>query len=102
MRILLLHSQYASGDSSGENRVVESERALLAAAGHDVRTWLPDALGEDGPALIRAGIEAVHSRAAVRAVRRLVREHGSEVVHCHNLFPRLSPSVLAAAADEGA
>jgi glycosyltransferase involved in cell wall biosynthesis/predicted ATP-grasp superfamily ATP-dependent carboligase len=102
MRVLVLHSLYGSGDSSGENRVVESERVLLAEAGHAVRAWLPHAPGVDRPALVRAGLGAVHSRSAARTVRLLVRQHGSEVVHCHNLFPCLSPSVLAAAADEGA
>jgi glycosyltransferase involved in cell wall biosynthesis len=102
VRILILHSRYASGDASGENRVVESEARLLAAAGHDVETWTPEP-DTNGPLrLLATGVGALHSRSATAAVRRLVREHGSEIVHCHNLFPRLSPSVLAAAAREGA
>ena len=102
MRILQLHSRYASGDASGENRVVEGERALLTEAGHEVWAWLPDPPDEDPGALVSAGLGAVYSSSAARAVRRLVREQRAEVVHCHNLFPGLSPSVLAAAADEGA
>jgi glycosyltransferase involved in cell wall biosynthesis/predicted ATP-grasp superfamily ATP-dependent carboligase len=102
MRILQLHSRYASGDASGENRVVEGERVLLTEAGHEVWAWLPDPPDDDPGALVRAGLGAVHSSSAARAVRRLVREQRTEVVHCHNLFPGLSPSVLAAAADEGA
>jgi glycosyltransferase involved in cell wall biosynthesis/predicted ATP-grasp superfamily ATP-dependent carboligase len=102
MRILQLHSRYASGDASGENRVVEGERELLTQAGHEVWTWLPDPPDDDPGALVRAGLGTVHSGFAARAVRRLVREQRTEVVHCHNLFPGLSPSVLAAAADEGA
>jgi glycosyltransferase involved in cell wall biosynthesis len=43
----------------------------------------------------------VWSRAAVSEVRRLVRTRRVDVVHCHNLFPMLSPAVLAAAAKEG-
>lgn len=102
MRILQLHSRYASGDASGENRVVEGERVLLTEAGHEVWSWLPDPPDEEPGALVRAGLGAVHSSSAARAVRRLVREQRTEVVHCHNLFPGLSPSVLAAAAEEGA
>ena len=37
MRILVLHSRYASGHLSGENRVVADEARLLVDAGHDVR-----------------------------------------------------------------
>jgi glycosyltransferase involved in cell wall biosynthesis len=102
MRILVLHSRYASGNLSGENRVVESEIGLLADAGHDVRAWTPEAPATDGLGLLATGAGAIHSTSAVRRVRRLLREHGSDVVHCHNLFPSLSPSVLRAAADEGA
>jgi glycosyltransferase involved in cell wall biosynthesis len=102
MRVLILHSRYLSGESSGENQVVDSEAALLAGAGHDVQVWAPESQADGPMSRVRAGFAAVHSRAAVRHVRQLVRRHGSEVVHCHNLFPVLSPSVLRAAADEGA
>ena len=41
MRVLILHSRYLSADSSGENRVVEDEVALLRRGGHDVHVWQP-------------------------------------------------------------
>src|SRR5688572_24545116 len=98
MRILILHSTYLSGETSGENRVVADERALLEAAGHEVTCW--DPAPDDATTVERArlGASAVWSRAAVARTRRLVRETGAEVVHCHNLFPVLSPAVVRAVA----
>jgi glycosyltransferase involved in cell wall biosynthesis len=90
VRILVLHSRYASGHLSGENRVVADEARLLEEAGHDVCVWAPS--GEDlrGARALRAGVQAVWSRTA----RSLVRDFRPDVVHCHNLFPLLSPAVL--------
>jgi glycosyltransferase involved in cell wall biosynthesis len=94
MRILVLHSRYASGASSGENRVVEDEVELLRGAGHDVHLWAP--MPDDNTPGSRFGLalSAVWSRAAVAQVRRLAAEFRPDVVHVHNLFPMLSPAVL--------
>jgi glycosyltransferase involved in cell wall biosynthesis len=96
MRVLVLHSRYASGASSGENRVVEDEVELLRAAGHDVRLWAP--MPDDATAGSRIGlaVSAVWSRGAVAEVRRLAAEFQPDVIHVHNLFPLLSPAVLRA------
>jgi glycosyltransferase involved in cell wall biosynthesis len=102
MRILILHSRYLSGHASGENAVVEDEARLLAEGGHQVRVWKPSPKTLTGPGLVRTGIRSVWSGEAVASVSRTVREVRAEVVHCHNLFPALSPAVLRAAAAEGA
>ncbi|MHB8059234.1 MAG: glycosyltransferase family 4 protein [Gaiellaceae bacterium] len=91
MRILILHSRYSSGSTSGENRVVEDERRLLAEAGHHVDTWTP--LYRESSS-IPGGLGAVWSRRACAEVRRRVSEQRIDVVHAHNLFPVLSPAVL--------
>lgn len=92
MRIAFLHSQYLSGDLSGENRVVADEAALLRAAGHDVETFTPSArVGAGSFALAR---DAIWSRSAVEHVRRLVAGFRPDVVHVHSLYPALSPAVL--------
>ena len=90
MRILVLHSRYASGHLSGENRVVADEARLLEEAGHDVCVWAPSSDGLGGTRVLRAGVQAVWSRAAAR----VVHDYRPDVVHCHNLFPLLSPAVL--------
>jgi glycosyltransferase involved in cell wall biosynthesis len=96
MRILVLHSRYATGPSSGENRVVDDEVELLRSGGHDVCLWSPMADGSSAASRAGMAASAVWSRRAVAEVRRLARELEPDVVHVHNLFPLLSPAVLRA------
>jgi glycosyltransferase involved in cell wall biosynthesis len=95
MRILILHSRYLSGWASGENSVVRDEERLLREAGHEVMTWTP----APGPELshARLGSRAIWSTGALGHVRRLIQRHRPQIVHCHNLYPMLSPAVLRAA-----
>lgn len=101
MRILILHSRYLSGETSGENRVVEDEARLLAEAGHEVLTWTPATAELRGIGGAQLGARAIWSPEAVKEVRRRINDQRTEIVHCHNLFPSLSPAVLSAASAEG-
>jgi glycosyltransferase involved in cell wall biosynthesis len=98
MRVLVLHSRYLSGTSSGENRVVEDEVELLRAAGHEVRLWAPSPEDGAGASRLSLGMRAVWSHRAARRVARLAAELRPDVIHVHNLYPMLSPAVLRTAA----
>ena len=82
--------------------MVEDERRLLTKAGHQVRSWAPAPSDLQGLGAVPLGTRAIWSRDAARVVRRLVRNQRSDIVHCHNLFPLLSPAVISAASAEGA
>jgi glycosyltransferase involved in cell wall biosynthesis len=99
-KILILHSTYLSGWASGENSVVRDEERLLREAGHHVVAWTPG----PGPTLshARLGSRAIWSPDATRHVRALIKRHRPDIVHCHNLFPMLSPAVIRAATEDGA
>jgi glycosyltransferase involved in cell wall biosynthesis len=101
VRVLILHSRYLSGPASGENRVLEDEIGLLREGGHEVDVWAPEPEDVRGLKLVRSGAGAIWSRTAAGRVRSRIRRNGIQVVHCHNLFPTLSPAVLRAASDEG-
>jgi glycosyltransferase involved in cell wall biosynthesis len=101
VRILILHSRYASGAASGENRVVEDEVTLLRAAGHDVQSWEPSPSRHDLVGKARLGGRAIWSGSAAREVRERIRKNAIELVHIHNLFPMLSPAVLRSVGREG-
>lgn len=94
MRILILHSRYRSGSVSGENRVVDDEARLLSDAGHEVEMFAPGVGDPSGVELLRTGARVVWSRRAAAEVRHRVQRLRPEIVHCHNLFPALSPAVL--------
>ncbi|MGH4008770.1 MAG: glycosyltransferase, partial [Pseudonocardiaceae bacterium] len=102
LRILVVHNRYRSEQPSGENRVVDQESALLAEAGHHVSTF--ERRSDDIAAmslLEKATVPfQVPWNPAVRSelVARL-REERPDIVHIHNTFPMLSPSVVAACGD---
>lgn len=102
MRILILHSRYLSGAVSGENRVVDDEARLLTDGGHQVDVWDPAPNSAHGLRLMGTAARAIWSTEATARVRGLIRRSKAEIVHCHNLFPLLSPAVLRSASSEGA
>jgi glycosyltransferase involved in cell wall biosynthesis len=104
MKIVLVHSRYRSAAPSGENRVVEQEMEALAALGHEVELFerLSDDI-EKWSAARKAALPAtvVWNGRARRDLREVLRGRRPDVVHIHNTFPMLSPSVLYACKDVG-
>ncbi|WJV44575.1 glycosyltransferase family 4 protein [Streptomyces flavofungini] len=102
MRVLVVHNRYSSAQPSGENRVVDQEAGLLRAAGHRVDVFerrsddiaARSLLGKAAVPLLVPWNPAVRSRLAAR-----LRAERPDVVHVHNVFPLLSPAVIAACAD---
>ena len=100
MTILMVHNRYRV--RGGEDGVFETECRLLEEAGHKVIRYektnrdIPDRGGRLGLAL-----RTVWNPRAYREIRAIVRAERPDVVHCHNTFPLVSPSVYWAAAREG-
>jgi glycosyltransferase involved in cell wall biosynthesis len=99
MKILLAHSRYAL--RGGEDQVFEAERDLLRAYGHHVVEYVLDNKTIQGGRTLLTGLRTVWSQPVYRAVRALIREHHCHLVHVHNFFPLLSPSIYYAAHAEG-
>ena len=100
MRVLIAHSRYLSGSTSGENRMAEDEAKLLTDAGHDVMLWSPEPEVGSRFDVVKTGAAAVW--APQKELRSRIRHHRAQVVHFHNLFPTLSPAALRTAHGEGA
>lgn len=101
MRILILHNRYQV--PGGEDAAVAAERRLLMARGHEVTLIETDNDAILGTmAKVRTAIATPYNPARRRWIAREVRRTGAQIVHVHNVFPRLSPSVLDGAADAGA
>ncbi|GCD32476.1 glycosyl transferase [Streptomyces chrestomyceticus JCM 4735] len=104
MHVLVVHNRYSSAQPSGENNVVDQEVELLRAAGHRVGVFerrSDDIAGRSlrGKAAVPLLVPwnpAVRTELAAR-----LRAERPDVVHVHNVFPLLSPAVLAACADAG-
>lgn len=104
MRVLIVHNRYRPAAPSGENAVVDQESAALAAAGHDVELVQrhSEEIGS-WSTLRRATLPArvLWSEQSRRTVGTAVADFAPDVVHLHNTFPLLTPSVLHACRDAG-
>jgi glycosyltransferase involved in cell wall biosynthesis len=97
MRLLLVHNRHR--EPGGEDRVVDAEAQLLRAAGHDVdvEIWA----NPTGAQTLAAFARAPWNTSAARELATLVRARQPDVVHVHNTWFALSPSVLPAIHDVG-
>ncbi len=97
MKVLMIHNRYRSDSPSGENRVVDQESEALTQAGHEVRHFERESDDIDGFSLReKAAIpgQVVWSPSAAREIGQVLSSFKPDVVHLHNLFPMISPSVL--------
>lgn len=100
----MVHGRYRSTAPSGENNVVDRESAALAAAGHVVEGFgrhSDDIAGWSTTRKLGLPARAVWNEEVRRALGRRLDESRPDVVHVHNTFPLLSPTVLHACRDAG-
>ncbi len=98
MRVLVAHNAYQQ--RGGEDMVVDAEVALLREHGHDVELLHRH---NDELASLPAAAAAMQTLWSARTgdeLRALVRRFRPQVVHVHNTFPLLSPSLYWACAAE--
>lgn len=99
MRILTVHNFYGSEAPSGENSAYCGERDLLRKAGFEVVEFTrhSDTIRRQGiVGVVRGGLATPWNPWSARALSAAVRRFRPEVVHIHNTFPLISPSVLHA------
>lgn len=95
MKILIAHARYSQ--PGGEEAVIDAQDAALSASGHAVVRYEVDNEG-----LTRAGaLSSLWSRSAARAIGVVIDRERPDVLHVHNNFQQLSPSIYGAAATRG-
>jgi glycosyltransferase involved in cell wall biosynthesis len=99
MNILIAHSRYRF--PGGEDVVVANEAACLQAGGHTVHTWITDnrELARNKP--VRTIATLLWNRRSARTLAHLLASHKPDLVHFHNTFGAMSPSVYRTAARAG-
>lgn len=90
MRVLQLHSRYR--ERGGEDTTVENEGEVLREAGHHVKLHEVQNPAS-AEAALRLAVSTWNPRAA-KAVAAELAEFSPDVVHAHNLWFSLTPSVL--------
>ncbi|MEI8573512.1 glycosyltransferase [Methylomonas sp. LW13] len=101
MKILIAHNHYQH--AGGEDGVVANEHKLLIEQGHEVMFWSVNnkdlTLSLTGK--IKTALTTSYSVASRESARDLLGGFKPDVVHAHNFFPQLSPSIYDACIDEG-
>jgi glycosyltransferase involved in cell wall biosynthesis len=100
LKIISVHNRYVQ--PGGEDQVFESEARLLREAGHQVQqvqeqTTYPDGIVKK----LGVAVDCVWSRSWHREFRQMLQRSRPDVVHIHNFFPLISPSVYYACRREG-
>jgi glycosyltransferase involved in cell wall biosynthesis len=101
MKIVLVHNTYQQ--AGGEDVVFEQEKALLERAGHRVATYCRSNHEiSELSAIERAMVipNTIWSSDSHRAFAQLLRRENPQVVHIHNTFMMISPSIYSACRDQ--
>ena len=104
MKVLLVHGRYRSVAPSGENHVVDQEAAALSGAGHQVELFQrhsDDIAGWPLARKIAVPARSLWNGQVRKELARHLERSRPDVVHVHNTFPLISPSVLHACRDAG-
>lgn len=101
MKVLQVHNRYRQ--RGGEDAVVENTLAALARHGHEAQLFEADSSEMPDNFLQKAqsAVAAVWSRSARTRILETLQRERPDVVHVHNLYPLLSPSVLDACQSQG-
>jgi glycosyltransferase involved in cell wall biosynthesis len=103
VKILLVHNFYGSIAPSGENAAYRAESGLLRSRGHSVIEFIrnSDEILQRGLyGRLRGAVSTVWNPFALRTLKRKLVETKPDIVHVHNTFPLLSPSVLYASREQ--
>ena len=102
MRILIVHNQYQI--AGGEDEVVKAEQRMLEKFRHEVVLYQRSNRSIDGlsPAeKLRFVLKDVYWSARVYdEIKKVIKDKGIQLVHVHNTFLCVSPSVYQACSDQ--
>ncbi len=95
MKILLAHNFYKF--AGGEDRVFHTEADMLEAHGHKVIRYIRDNQSIDGMDRLSLARKTLWNADTIREVKSLIGHERPDIVHCHNTFPLISPTIYYAA-----
>lgn len=104
MRVLIVHNRYRPVAPSGEDAVVDQESAALIERGHEVQLFQRFSQDIADWSIARRAtlpVRVLWSRDSRRSISERLQEFRPDVVHVHNTFPLITPSMLYACRDAG-
>ena len=100
MKIVVAHNFYQQ--AGGEDQVFADETQLLERHGHDVVRYTVHNQQVNNLSRLTLAGRTIWNRASHAELNDLVKREQADIVHFHNTFPLLSPSVYSAARSAGA
>lgn len=95
LRIIIAHNAYQH--RGGEDAVVESEMTLLRSHGHEVTTYFRNNDDINSASAISTAMQTLWSSRTVDELSELIHSFRPDIIHVHNTFPLISPSLYWAA-----
>lgn len=92
MKIILVHNYYPV-IGGGEDSVVAEEQAMLEQAGHTVIPFFMYTQERRLRDYLLSALCLIWNPIAYRRLCNVLKNEQPDVVHCHNTFPLISPSV---------
>lgn len=102
MRVLLAHNYYQ--ESGGEDTVFQNEKAMLEANGHEVFAYIEKNAKINEYSFrqrCKLPAKAIFSKETYFAIAGIIDEFAPRIVHVHNTFPLISPSIYYASSRKG-
>lgn len=90
-RVLIVHNTYQH--RGGEDTVVESEIELLRSHGHEVDIWIRNNKDVGKMSSFSLAVGTVWSTNTRREIVERVSRFKPDIIHTHNTFPLISPSL---------
>lgn len=99
MKIIVAHNRYHY--RGGEDTVVDAEVSLLREHGHEVMLYSRDNNELSNMHAANAALAAIWSHQTEKDIAQLSRSFAPDLIHAHNTFPLISPSLYGIAAQLG-
>lgn len=102
MKILIAHNQYRY--SGGEERAVSQLETELVKRDHQVTLFKKNSKDWESKSALQkcnTAWQIPYSRRTVRDIQNQIKEESPDVIHVHNIFPLITPSIYSAAEQMG-
>jgi glycosyltransferase involved in cell wall biosynthesis len=95
MNVLLIHNRYLV--RGGEDECFDAEKKLLSTNGVKVIEFVEDNLKIKKTGLLKTAFQTIWSNDTVKILKKILKENKIDIIHVHNFFPIISPSIFFAA-----
>jgi glycosyltransferase involved in cell wall biosynthesis len=101
MKLLVIHNKYQSNNIGGEDIVYKNElQSLKAKLGNE--SVFSYEVSNDDISKIKLIFNIWFNKFYYKEVKKIVEENNIDLVHIHNFYPLLTPSIFKASKDAGA